>query len=368
MLCKTFIRKQLRLKAHTVTEIEPSDEQMVVQIERLGARKLCCSRCRRPYRRVHSRAVRERSWRDLSLRQAPLVLRYRPHRVRCSRCGVRVEALPWAEPWARVTKALAGAVAALTRHLNWCEAARHFHLDWKSVATIVKRAVAYGLARRRRRPLHWIGVDEVSRRKGHRYLTVVYDLERRTLLWVGEDRTEQTLRESFSELGRRRCRTLQVVCMDMWAAYGKAVREHAAQAQILFDRFHLVQHLHRAVDEVRRAQRRRRSRKQKVCFKGVRYLDALGDALAAGAVQELCAAATRASRRCAGLDQAALVERRPGRDEQQDQTGEPPRLRLPQRGALRGRHLPLLRPAAVAAEIVITLLGDEPYPYHALAD
>ena len=69
-----------------------------------------------------------------------------------------------------MTKALAGAVAALTRHLNWREAARHFHLDWKSVATIVKRAVAYGLARRRRRPLHWIGVDEVSRRKGHRYL------------------------------------------------------------------------------------------------------------------------------------------------------------------------------------------------------
>ena len=140
------------------------------------------------------------------------------------------------------------------------------------MATIVKRAVAYGLARRRRRPLHWIGVDEVSRRKGHRYLTVVYDLERRTLLWVGEDRTEQTLREFFSELGRRRCRTLQVVCMDMWAAYAKAVREHAAQAQILFDRFHLVQHLNRAVDEVRRAQMCRLSRKQKVCFKGVRYL------------------------------------------------------------------------------------------------
>ena len=98
--------------------------------------------------------------------------------------------------------------------------------------------------RRGRRPLHWIGVNEVSRRKGHRYLTVVYDLKRRTLLWVGEDRTEQTLREFFS----------------MWAAYAKAVREHAAQAQILFDRFHLVQHLNRAVDEVRRAQMRRLSR------------------------------------------------------------------------------------------------------------
>ena len=71
-----------------------------------------------PNRRVHSRAVREHSWRDLSLRQAPLVLRYRPHRVRCSRYGVRVEALPWAEPWARVTKALAGAPSRHALHLR----------------------------------------------------------------------------------------------------------------------------------------------------------------------------------------------------------------------------------------------------------
>ena len=271
MLFKTFTRKQLGLKVHTVTEIGPSDEQMVVRIERLGSRRLRCSRCQRPCRRVHSRSAQERSWRDLSLRQAPLVLRYRPRRVRCPRCGVRVEALPWATPWARVSKALAAAVAALARHLNWREAARHFHLDWKSVATIVKRAVAYGLARRRRRPLHWIGVDEVSRRKGHRYLTVVYDLERHRLLWIGEDRSEQTLQEFFAELGRRRCRGIQVVCMDMWAAYAKVVRVAAPQAQILFDRFHLV-HLNRAVDEVRRAEMRRLSRREKVRFKGVRYL------------------------------------------------------------------------------------------------
>ena len=100
----------------------------------------------------------------------------------------------------------------------------------------------------------------------------VYDLERRTLLWVGEDRSEQTLRKFFSELGRRRCRTIQVVLMDMWAPYAKAVSENAPRAQVLFDRFHLVQHLNRAVDEVRRAQLRRLSRKEKVKFKRTRYL------------------------------------------------------------------------------------------------
>ena len=120
-------------------------------------------------------------------------------RVKCERCGVGTEALPWAEPWAR-SGALAASVAALTRHLSWREAASLlFGLNWKSVAAIVPRAVACGLARRRRQPLHWIGIDEVSRRQGHRYVTVVYDLERRTLQWVGEDRSEQTLRKFFSE-------------------------------------------------------------------------------------------------------------------------------------------------------------------------
>ena len=272
VLLQTFIRKQLRLKAHTVTAIEESDAEMVVRIERLGSRRLRCSRCGRTCRRVHSRAAKPRSWRDLPLRKTRLVLRYRPRRVHCERCGVRAEALPWAEPWARVSSALAASVAALTKHLSWREAAHHFDLNWKSVAAIVGRAVAYGLARRRRKPLHRIGVDEGSRRKGHRYLTVVYDLERRTLLWVGEDRTEQTLRKFFSQLGRRRCRTIQVVLMDMWAPYAKAVRENAPRAQVLFDRFHLVQHLNRAVDEVRRAQLRRLSRKEKVRFKRTRYL------------------------------------------------------------------------------------------------
>ena len=187
------------------------------------------------------------------MRKLPLKLRYRPRRVECPRCGVRVEDFPWAEPWARVTTALSNAVAVLARELSWQGTARQYGLNWKSVATIVKRAVQYGLRHRKRPPVHVIGIDEVSRRKGQVYLTVVYDLERRVLLWVGDDRTEEAVRPFFTEeMGRRRCQTLQVVCMDMWAAYAKLVREHAPNAQILFDRFHIVKHLNEAVDAVRR--------------------------------------------------------------------------------------------------------------------
>ena len=102
---------------------------------------------------------------------------------------------------------------------------------------------------------------------------MVYDLERRVLLWVGDDRTEEAVRPFFTEeMGRRRCRTLRVVCMDMWAAYAKLVREHAPNAQILFDRFHIVKHLNEAVDAVRRELWRRLTSKERVTFKGTRWL------------------------------------------------------------------------------------------------
>ena len=272
MLIETFIRKQLRLKAHTVTRVEETDECMLVWIDRLGRRLLRCGVCRQRCLEVHD-IRKEREWRDLSMRKLALKLRYRPRRVECPRCGVRVEDFPWAEPWARVTTALSNAVAVLARELSWQGTARQYGLNWKSVATIVKRAVQYGLRHRKRPPVHVIGMDEVSRRKGQVYLTVVYDLERRVLLWVGDDRTEEAVRPFFTkEMGARRCRTLQVVCMDMWAAYAKLVREHAPNAQILFDRFHIVKHLNEAVDAVRRELWRRLTSQERTTFKGTRWL------------------------------------------------------------------------------------------------
>ena len=272
MLIETFIRKQLRLKAHTVTKVEETGECMRVHIDRLGQRLLRCGVCRRRCLQVHD-IRKEREWRDLSMRKLPLKLRYRPRRVECPRCGVRMEDFPWAEPWARVTTALFNAVAVLARELSWQGTARQYGLNWKSVATIVKRAVEYGLRHRARPAVRVIGIDEVSRRKGQVYLTVVYDLERRVLLWVGDDRTEEAVKPFFTkEMGTRRCHTLRVVCMDMWAPYANLVREYATYAQILFDRFHIVKHLNEAVEEVRRSEMRRLSLQERVVFKRSRWL------------------------------------------------------------------------------------------------
>jgi len=272
VLIETFLRKQLGLKAHTVTKVEETDQCMIVHIDRLGRRLLRCGLCRQRCRKVHS-VQKPRIWNDLSMRKLPLKLSYQPRRVECPRCGVRVEDFPWAEPWARVTTALSNAVSRLARELSWQGTARQYGLNWKSVATIVKRAVKYGLQHRKRPPVHVIGMDEVSRRKGQVYLTVVYDLERRVLLWVGDGRTEDEVRPFFTkEMGARRCHTLRVICMDMWASYANLVKQYAPQAQILFDRFHIVKHLNEAVEEVRRSEMRRLTQKEKVPFKRSRWL------------------------------------------------------------------------------------------------
>src|SRR2546426_8548627 len=199
---------------------------MIVHIDRLGRRLLRCGVCRQRCRKVHSMR-KPREWRDLSMRKLPLKLRYRPRRVECPRCGVRVEDLPWAEPWARVTTALSNAVARLARELSWQGTARQYGLNWKSVATIVKRAVQYGLKHRPRPPVHVIGIDEVSRRKGQVYLTVVYDLERRGVVVGGGDPGQGGGTPLFSQkICPLRLHTLRALSLGHMGAYTQLVEEN----------------------------------------------------------------------------------------------------------------------------------------------
>lgn len=271
MRLETCIRKGLGLQAHRVREVYAEGADLVAVLERLPGRRLQCGVCGlgslkpctgRPSRR----------WIDLPLREQRLLLEYAPCRVRCPRCGLRVERIPWAARWQRCTRALARAVAQLARRLSWRETAEYFGLDWKTVAAVVQQAVVRGLGRRRWRPLHVIGIDEVSRSKGQRYLTLVYDLERRRLVWLGENRDATTMQRFFDWLGRRRARSIRVVCCDMWAIYLAAVREQLPQAGLVFDRFHVVQHLNRALDEVRRTLWRTLSGAEKSAFKHTRWL------------------------------------------------------------------------------------------------
>lgn len=271
MRLETYIRKSLRLKSHFIVQIEEGEKHLIARVERIEGRHLFCGVCGLKTSHTCGR-LKERRWRDLTIRDKPLNLVYVPYRVKCPVCGVRVEKVPWAPRWSRVTTDLARSIALLARKMSWKEVAEYFDLDWKVVAAIVRRAVAEGLQRRKWKPLHVIGVDEVSRKKGHQYLTLVYDLERKRLIWVGKDRKEETMNEFFQWLGKRKARSIRAVCCDMWAPYLKSIRSHLPQAEVLFDRFHIVQHLNRALDEIRREEVRRLKWDETVDLKKTRYI------------------------------------------------------------------------------------------------
>jgi transposase len=274
MRMETFIRRALELKAHRVVRVEAdeAERELVVHIDRLGQRRLRCGACGLTARRVATTRRPERRWQDLAMRDYTVWLVYAPSRVWCPPCGLRVERIPWADQWQRVTHGLARAVATLARELDWAAVAEHFRLNWKTVEAAVEGAVLWGLAHRRWRPLHVLGLDEVSRRKGQQYLTIVYDLARGRVVWVGRDRTTQTMEAFFAWLGPRRARSIHTVCCDMWAVYVDAVRTHLPQARVVFDRFHVSQHLSRAVDEVRRQTWRQMPGRDKAEFKKTRFL------------------------------------------------------------------------------------------------
>ena len=147
-------------------------------------------------------------------------------------------------------------LARWARRLSWREVAGIFRTSWESVFRAVAEVVEYGLTHRDLSGITAIGVDEVQFQKGHRYLTVVYQIDRscRRLLWIGKDRTTRTLLRFFRMLGRERTAALEFICSDMWQPYLKVIAKKASQALHILDRFHIVAKLNKAIDEVRAAE------------------------------------------------------------------------------------------------------------------
>ena len=128
-----------------------------------------------------------------------------------------------------------------------------FHTTWQQVFRSLEHAVSWGLQHRDLSDIASIGVDEVQWQRGHKYLTLVYqiDKESKRLLWIGKDRTAKTLLRFFRMFGKDRSAQLKFVCSDMWQAYLKVVAKKASQAVHVLDRFHVMQKMNKAIGEVR---------------------------------------------------------------------------------------------------------------------
>jgi len=196
----------------------------------------------------------ERSFLFVPLWGITVYLLYTPRRVNCHHCGVRVEDIPWARGKSPMTMAMMCFLATWAKRLSWLEVGRAFGVSWDYVCNAVTWVVEYGLAHQDLSGIRAIGVDEISHKMGHKFITLVYQIDAgcRRLLWIGEGHTQKTLEGFFTWFGKERSAALEFVCSDMWKGFIKVIRLRAQGALHVLDKFHIVANLHKAVDETRR--------------------------------------------------------------------------------------------------------------------
>jgi transposase len=201
----------------------------------LCRRRAVCSSCGQVCRRIHDRAWRR--WRHLDLGGQRCFIEYELRRVRCADCGVRVEALAWARAGARHTRDFEDLVAFMAQQMAKTPISRLLRIGWDTDGAIVQRVVGDHLDADRLAGLVTIGCDEISYRRGQRYLTQVCDHATGAIVWAKPGRNAQTLQDFFDELGDHKA-SIRAVSIDMNGGYEKAIRAAVPDAQICFDPYH----------------------------------------------------------------------------------------------------------------------------------
>src|SRR5438094_3608338 len=220
-----------------------------------------CSHCHLPSPGYDQLA--ERRFEFIPLWGFLVFLLYTMRRVKCRRCGiVAVEEVPWGAGKRTLTKAYMLFLARWARRLSWKETAEAFRTSWDKVFDAVEHVVIFGLEHRVLGQIDAIGVDEIQYAKGHKYLTLVYqiDLDVTHLLRVGRERTIESFQGFFTAMGKDVISKIVFVCSDMWEPYLKLLRENCSEALHILDRFDIVANMNKALDNVRAEETSRRHR------------------------------------------------------------------------------------------------------------
>jgi transposase len=251
MQLKKVLSNILGMKKTRVLGCEFAGDGLVIDVAPTTQLIRCCGcGCR-----VHNAYDRRRGrlWRHIDLGGMQVHLRYDLRRGECARCGVRTELVPWAEPDSMFTRPFEDQVAYLAQRMDKTATAGLMRIAWNTVGSIAERIVQRLLPQDRLSGLRVIGIDELSYRKHHKYVTIVTDHETGKVVWAREGKNAATLDAFFSELGAERCAALHMVTLDMSQAYIQSVKANAPQAALVFDRFHVQRLAHDALDQVRRA-------------------------------------------------------------------------------------------------------------------
>jgi transposase len=243
----------LRLEGVNVTDVAFGVATITVVVA-LRRRRLICPHCGHTTRYRYDTRPCPSTWRHLDLGVWRVQVKATLRRLRCPTHGVVVEAVPFARPGAHLTRDFDDLLAWLATRMDKTSIARLCRVSWRTVGRACGRVVATELDPGRLDGLFRIGVDEISWRKHHKYLTLVVDHDRGVVIWGAQGRDAKTLDEFFAELGTERSALIEAVSLDLGPAYLKSVQAegHAPQAIVCADIFHVVKLVGDALDEVRR--------------------------------------------------------------------------------------------------------------------
>jgi transposase len=246
----TAFKRLLRLPGASVIDVGFTADGVIVTV-RLRRRRRVCAQCGQTGRRLEIHDRRVKRWRHLDLGANRCVIECELRRLRCRDCGVHLEPVPWARPGARHTRDFEDTVAWLAQQMAKTPITRLLRVGWRTVGEIVTRVVADQLDERRLEGLVCIGVDEISWRRHHRYLTSVADHATGAIVWCRPGRNSATLSEFFAQLGERKD-SIRAISIDMSGEYQRAIRAAVPDAEICFDPWHVCRLASRATDQVRR--------------------------------------------------------------------------------------------------------------------
>ena len=253
-------------------EIDEPGKRLKLWVRRKrGNRKLICSGCGRKL--VDAYDSYEREVRDLPCFEFRTTVVVELYRVRCPDCGIKTEKVPQLPSKAPFSKRFEEAVGLACESAAVRRVARQFGIAASTVRAIDLRYLKRWAASRRKPALRHMGIDEIYLGKKQKFLTVVSNLQTGEPLWMGPERKKETLDEFFSQqVSAFQRSAIRAACVDMWEPYRQSLEQWVPQCQIIYDKFHILQHASAAVDEVRRAEFFRKGGRAREIVKGKRWL------------------------------------------------------------------------------------------------
>lgn len=272
-LVRKFIVSLLRLKEIFVVDYEFHVRGRALHLWVRPYKSGCrCPQCERRCTILHV-CSSARMWRDMPVCGWSVFFCYHPKEILCPTHGRIQERIPWADPYARITYRFEYALLVYSQLMTQKAASRLLHLSASTLSDLLHQSITRLRDGHRIRGLTSLGVDEISYCKGRKYATLVYDLDRSCVVWVGQGKGRETIDLFFQKSlsASQRNQILWAAC-DMSEAYIGAIQEHCPNVTLVLDRFHIVKAINSALDEVRKEQWREATAQERKILKGLRWL------------------------------------------------------------------------------------------------